>query len=80
MRKSALIFLTIIIVVVGVLVYFLQDRFIERAIERTGEAVVGAKVEIDGFDFSLFDLSCSWHRSPICKIPCILGGCGQNPV
>ncbi|MCA9743719.1 MAG: TIGR03545 family protein [Deferribacteres bacterium] len=65
MRKSALIFLTIIIVVVGVLVYFLQDRFIERAIERTGEAVVGAKVEIDGFDFSLFDLSCSWQRLQI---------------
>lgn len=65
MRKSALLLLIVVIVLAGIIGFFLQDHYIERAMERTGEAVVGAKVEIDGLDFSLFGLSCTWQRLQI---------------
>jgi uncharacterized protein (TIGR03545 family) len=44
------------------LIYFTQDRYLERAIESAGEAVIGAKVEVDNFDFSFFGLKCSWDH------------------
>ncbi|MCJ7812631.1 hypothetical protein MUP95_04835, partial [bacterium] len=42
-----------------------MDRWIEKGIEKTGEAIVGAKVEMDGFHFNLFKLSVEWDRFQI---------------
>ncbi|KAA3659299.1 MAG: TIGR03545 family protein, partial [Calditrichaeota bacterium] len=62
MRKNALIFLVIIIVLGGVLYYFTQDKYLERVAEKSGELVFGAKVEIDAFHFSFLNLQCGWDR------------------
>jgi uncharacterized protein (TIGR03545 family) len=39
-----------------------MDGWLERGIEKAGEAALGAKVEIDGFDLKLSDLSVRWTR------------------
>lgn len=60
MRKSAMILVAVVAIVVAALIYFTQNRYLERAIESAGEAVIGAKVEVENFDFSFFGLKCSW--------------------
>jgi uncharacterized protein (TIGR03545 family) len=39
-----------------------MDRWLERGLEKAGETALGAKVEIDGFDLRLSDLSVRWTR------------------
>ena len=65
MRKKGLILLVVIFAIIAVLAYFTRDRRIENLIENIGESIVGAKVEIDHFHFSLFKMECSWDRLQI---------------
>lgn len=65
MRKSALITLIILVILVAVFWFFFQDRYLERAAESTLELVAGAKVEIDAFHLSILKLECSWDRLQI---------------
>jgi uncharacterized protein (TIGR03545 family) len=62
MRKGAIYFLIVLAVVAGVALYFFRDRYLERAIESACEEANGAKVEIDNFHFSLFQLTCRFDR------------------
>ncbi len=62
MRKKGIIILLVILSLIAVIAFFTRDRYIERALESAGQDVAGAKVEIDGFHFSLFTLTCSWDR------------------
>ncbi|MBN2202062.1 TIGR03545 family protein [bacterium] len=39
-----------------------MDRWLEWGIEKAGEEALGAKVEIDGFDLKLSDLSVRWNH------------------
>ena len=60
MRKQGLLFLLILFVIIFVVFYLLTDRWLEHQMESVGNAIVGAKVEFDGVDFSLFNLSMHW--------------------
>jgi len=62
MRKKAIIILIVIIAIFAVFAFFARDRYLERAVERTGELIAGARVEVDNFHFSLFKMTCSWDR------------------
>ncbi|MGH7598216.1 MAG: TIGR03545 family protein [bacterium] len=62
MRKGAIYFLIGLTVVTGVVLYFFRDRYLERAVESACEAANGAKVEVDNFHFSLFQLTCKFDR------------------
>jgi len=62
MRKGAIYFLIVFAVIVGVVLYFFRDRYLERALESACEEANGAKVEIDNFHFSVFNLSCKFER------------------
>ncbi|MDW7681124.1 MAG: TIGR03545 family protein, partial [bacterium] len=62
MRKKGIILLLVLIAISVVFGYFTRDWRIERMLENIGQSIVGAKVEIDGFHFSLFKMECSWKR------------------
>ncbi|MDZ7291985.1 MAG: TIGR03545 family protein [candidate division KSB1 bacterium] len=62
MRKGAIYFLIVLAVVVGVVLYFFRDRYLERALESACESANGAKVEFDNFHFSLLRLTCKFDR------------------
>jgi len=42
--------------------WMFMDRWIESGLEKTGQAVTGARVEIDRLDFHLLALSIQWDR------------------
>ena len=65
MRKKGIIYLVVIALIVAVIAYFTRDRFLERGLEKSLQAIVGAKVEVDNFHFSLFKTECSWRRIQI---------------
>ncbi|MBN1560415.1 TIGR03545 family protein [candidate division KSB1 bacterium] len=60
MRWKGIILLAVIIGIVVVLSLLLTDIWLERQFESLGSAIVGAKVEIDDLDFSLFGLHMRW--------------------
>ncbi len=60
MRWKGIIFLVVLIGIVVALSFLLTDRWLERRLEKTGAAIVGAKVEIDRLDFSLLGLHMRW--------------------
>ncbi|MFQ5822623.1 MAG: TIGR03545 family protein [bacterium] len=62
MRPKGLTGLLVIVILVGITAYLLSDKFIERGIEKAGESIIGAKVEIDNLNFSLLGLSISLDR------------------
>jgi uncharacterized protein (TIGR03545 family) len=62
MRKGAIYFLAVFAVVIGVVLYFFRDRYFERWIENSCSETNGAKVEIDNFHFSVFNLNCKFDR------------------
>jgi uncharacterized protein (TIGR03545 family) len=62
MRKGAIYFLIAFAAITGLILYFFRDRYLERAIESACEQANGAKVEIDAFHFSLFELTCKFDR------------------
>jgi uncharacterized protein (TIGR03545 family) len=62
MRKSGLATLLIILAIFFAISYILTDAFFESLIEDLGTDAVGAKVEIDGFSFSIFGPDVHWDR------------------
>ncbi|MBN2030617.1 TIGR03545 family protein [bacterium] len=62
MRWKGFIPFLVLIGIVCVVSILFMDRWIEGGIEKTGEAIVGAKVEMDGLHFNLFNLSVEWDR------------------
>ena len=52
-----------ILFLMGILISSISvDRWIESGLEKAGQAVVGAKVDVDGLDFRLLDLAIEWDR------------------
>lgn len=62
MRKSGLVTLFVILAIFIAISYILTDAFFESVIEDTGSDIVGAKVELDGFHFSIFGPEIHWDR------------------
>ena len=62
MRKGAIYFLLVFAVISGVALYFFRDRYFERWIEDSCTETNRAKVEIDNFHFSVFNLTCTFDR------------------
>ncbi|MGD0338859.1 MAG: TIGR03545 family protein [Bacteroidota bacterium] len=62
MRKKFVYFILVPVLLLGIIVYLFVDRWIESGLESAGEAIVGAKVEIDGFRVSLFPLAFEFNR------------------
>jgi uncharacterized protein (TIGR03545 family) len=62
MRWKGLIAFIVITGIWIVLTLFFIDRWIESGLEKMGQAITGAKVEIDQLDFRLLDLSIEWQR------------------
>jgi uncharacterized protein (TIGR03545 family) len=54
-----------IMVVCGILWFFLVDGWIERTVEKSGTRLVGAKVELDSADLSLFPAGLTLNRLQI---------------
>jgi uncharacterized protein (TIGR03545 family) len=65
MRWKGLITVLVLIGIGLVVSVLMIDRWIEKGLEKTGQAVVGARVEIDQLDFSLVGLSIGWDRMQI---------------
>jgi len=65
MRWKGFIFLVVVSAIIAVISIFFMDGWIESGLESAGEAIVGAKVEIDDLHFSLFRLSIQWDWKPI---------------
>lgn len=62
MRKKFILFVLIPLLLVAVIVWIFIDRWIESGLEAAGEALVGARVEIDNLDLSLAPLSIRFDR------------------
>ena len=62
MRWKGVIVLIVIIALWAIIAFLFMDKWVERGLEKTGELIVGARVEIDGFHFSLWNLSVEWDR------------------
>ena len=62
MRWKGFIVLFILLLMGAAVSMIFMDRWIESGLEKVGEAVVGARVEIDKLDFRLLDLSIQWGR------------------
>lgn len=62
MRKGAIYFLIVFAVLTSVVLYFFRDRYFERWIENSCTETNRAKVEIDNFHFSVFNLTCKFDR------------------
>lgn len=62
MRKSGLIILVIVAAIFSLWVFVFSDRWLEKRLESLWSSIVGAKVELDRFDFSLFDMHIKWER------------------
>jgi len=62
MRKTRLGVLLGVLAAMSILSLLVRDKLIERTMEEAGSAVVGARVEFDGVDFSLFDVRLRWGR------------------
>lgn len=62
MRWRGFITLVVLLVAGSIITGLFIDRWIERGLERTGQFLVGARVEIDNLDIRLLDLSIEWDR------------------
>ena len=62
MRKGAIYFIIVFAAVIGIGLYFFRDHYFERWIENSCAEANGAKVEIDNFHFSVFNLNCKFDR------------------
>ena len=62
MRKKFIFFLLIPLVVVCLVVYLFIDQWVESGLESAGEAVVGAKVEIDNLRVFLSPIAIQFSR------------------
>lgn len=62
MRKKFIYFLLIPLVVVCLVVYLFIDQWVESGLESAGEAVVGARVEIDNLRISVSPIAIQFSR------------------
>jgi uncharacterized protein (TIGR03545 family) len=62
LRKKGVIVLLIVAALFVLWTYFLSDRWLEKRLESLLGRIAGAKVELDGFDFSLFKMRMEWDR------------------
>ena len=62
MRKKFVYFILIPFVALCVIVYLFVDRWVESELESAGEAIVGAKVEIDNLHLSLSPIAIQFAR------------------
>ncbi len=62
MRWKGIITLMILVIIIGIISILFIDRWIESGLEKTGQAIVGAKVDIHGLDLGLSPLSIEWQR------------------
>ncbi|MGH2569152.1 MAG: hypothetical protein ACRDGA_12510, partial [Bacteroidota bacterium] len=62
MRKKFVYIVFVPLVVLATLMYFFIDEWIESGLEVAGEAVVGAKVEIDGLRLTLSPIAIEFAR------------------
>ncbi len=62
MRIKGIIFLLVLAVIIVVLSLLFTDNWLENQMEMIGSKMVGARVEFEGLDFSLFSLKLSWDR------------------
>ncbi|MCK4746820.1 MAG: hypothetical protein KAT15_07295, partial [Bacteroidales bacterium] len=65
MRWKGLITLLILLALGTLISRLFLNGWMEKGLEMAGEAVVGTKVEVDNFRFSLKDLSAGWDRLQI---------------
>lgn len=65
MRKKFILFIFIPFLILAVLTYFFIDRWIESGLESAGEAMVGAKVEIDDLSIGFFPLRLQFFRMQV---------------
>ncbi len=65
MRKKGFLILLLFCAIIAIFSYFTRDRYIEKALEKTMQLIAGAKVEIDGFHYSVFKLHGQWGRLQI---------------
>jgi uncharacterized protein (TIGR03545 family) len=65
MRWKGLIAFIVIAGIWAGLTLIFMDKWIESGLEKMGQAITGAKVEIDQLDFRLLDLSIEWQRLQI---------------
>lgn len=62
MRKKFVLFALVPAVVLLIVVYLFIDSWVESGIETAGEAVTGARVEIDKLSVSISPLGLRWAR------------------
>ncbi len=62
MRWKGIITFVILIIIIGIISTIFIDRWVESGLEKTGQAIVGARVDIDGLDLGLSPLSIEWQR------------------
>ena len=65
MRKKALVVLAILFLGFLFWLYLARNRLLDTAIESTGSAVVGARVELDGLNLDLVHLDARFNRLQI---------------
>jgi uncharacterized protein (TIGR03545 family) len=64
-RKTGIIFLVIIVVLIVGINLFFFDRWIEKGLESFGGSVVGTMVELSGLKISIFNMKLQWDRLQI---------------
>ena len=62
MRKRLVYFVLIPLIILGIVLYFFHDRWIESGLEYAGEQVTGARVEIDNLSLSVSPLGLTMAR------------------
>ena len=62
MRIKGVLFIAIIVGITFALNLFFTNSWLKNKIEYNASVMNEAKVEFDGFDFSLFQLKMSWDR------------------
>jgi uncharacterized protein (TIGR03545 family) len=62
MRWKGIITFVVFVAITLVISIVFIDRWIESGLEKTGQAIVGARVDIDGLDVGFSPLSIEWQR------------------
>ena len=62
MRKKFVYFILIPLLALCLVIYLFVDRWVESGLESAGEAVVGAKVEIDNLHLTLSPVAIQFSR------------------
>lgn len=65
MRKNFVLYILIPLLIAGVIVYLFIDRWVESGLESAGEALVGARVEIDNLSVTVAPVGIRWARMQV---------------